>query len=415
MARKIVTLQTRRGNSSDFDATKMLSGEVATVEDTEQAYISFADGTAEELALKRDINNGGGNVEIPDTLPNPQALTFTGAVNASYDGSEAVTVNIPSGGGGGTGNYNHALLINRDAANQHPISAITGLSEQLWRTGVNLLHNADWGYSLVNQRGHSGAVSNAYCIDRWIGNGSATPVAGQYVTLTEGTSMTQRLEIIPAAIAGKRCTFSIELSDGEIASGAIEFPSNTAGSGLAEIFEVSTFSVALGFAAGDYVINGVSCSSVPYITIYFDHASSVRRVFLGLGAVSHMQITPPQNYAQNLAICQRYLLVLGEKNSTVMAGYAVCVHNNYNGGTLSNALLPAPAKMRIDTLTVTVSGTINLRKGTEDLDVTIPRASQVGGVTIYASVTGAPDTLAKNDLTTLKIPPGSKIVFSTEL
>lgn len=34
-------------------------------------------------------------------LPNPNALTFTGAVTGSYDGSEPLTVNIPSGGGGG--------------------------------------------------------------------------------------------------------------------------------------------------------------------------------------------------------------------------------------------------------------------------------------------------------------------------
>lgn len=33
-------------------------------------------------------------------MPNPNALTFTGAVEGSYDGSEAVTVNIPTGGGG---------------------------------------------------------------------------------------------------------------------------------------------------------------------------------------------------------------------------------------------------------------------------------------------------------------------------
>lgn len=36
--------------------------------------------------------------KIPTTLPNPNALTFTGAVNATYDGSTAVSVEIPSGG-----------------------------------------------------------------------------------------------------------------------------------------------------------------------------------------------------------------------------------------------------------------------------------------------------------------------------
>ena len=34
--------------------------------------------------------------DIPEALPNPNALTFTGAVNATYDGSAAVSVKIPS-------------------------------------------------------------------------------------------------------------------------------------------------------------------------------------------------------------------------------------------------------------------------------------------------------------------------------
>ena len=38
--------------------------------------------------------------DIPDKLPNPQKLIFTGAVTAEYDGSGAVTVTIPDGSGG---------------------------------------------------------------------------------------------------------------------------------------------------------------------------------------------------------------------------------------------------------------------------------------------------------------------------
>lgn len=38
--------------------------------------------------------------EIPKTLPNPNALTFTGAVTGSYDGSAPLSVEIPQGGGG---------------------------------------------------------------------------------------------------------------------------------------------------------------------------------------------------------------------------------------------------------------------------------------------------------------------------
>ena len=53
---------------------------------------------------------------MPTTLPNPNALTFTGAVTGSYDGSEAVTVEIPSGGGvsGGSGKAKSQILIDQE-------------------------------------------------------------------------------------------------------------------------------------------------------------------------------------------------------------------------------------------------------------------------------------------------------------
>lgn len=51
-------------------------------------------GTEEEFAAKLAE-------EMPTTLPNPNALTFTGAVTGSYDGSAALSVEIPIGGGGG--------------------------------------------------------------------------------------------------------------------------------------------------------------------------------------------------------------------------------------------------------------------------------------------------------------------------
>ena len=47
---------------------------------------------AQGVALKALIDA----ISIPDKLPNPNALTFTGAVTGSYDGSEAKTINIPT-------------------------------------------------------------------------------------------------------------------------------------------------------------------------------------------------------------------------------------------------------------------------------------------------------------------------------
>ena len=41
--------------------------------------------------------------DFPTALKNPKALTFTGAATGTYDGSAALTVNIPSGGSSGSG------------------------------------------------------------------------------------------------------------------------------------------------------------------------------------------------------------------------------------------------------------------------------------------------------------------------
>lgn len=51
---------------------------------------------AQGVALKSLIDA----ISIPDKLPTPNALTFTGAVTGSYDGSAPLEVEIPSGGGG---------------------------------------------------------------------------------------------------------------------------------------------------------------------------------------------------------------------------------------------------------------------------------------------------------------------------
>lgn len=71
--------------------------ETATVGQT--IVVTAVDESGKPTEWKAADMPSGGAVDIPTELPNPYALTFTGAVTASYDGSEAVTVEIPSGGG----------------------------------------------------------------------------------------------------------------------------------------------------------------------------------------------------------------------------------------------------------------------------------------------------------------------------
>ena len=65
----------------------------------------IADGavTGDKIAGKAITANKLDDGVIPEKLPNPQKLTFTGAVTGEYDGSQAVNIDIPAGGGGGGG------------------------------------------------------------------------------------------------------------------------------------------------------------------------------------------------------------------------------------------------------------------------------------------------------------------------
>ncbi len=66
----------------------------------------IADGavTGDKIAGKSITANKLADGVIPEKLPNPQKLTFSGGATGEYDGSEAVNINIPAGGGGGGGN-----------------------------------------------------------------------------------------------------------------------------------------------------------------------------------------------------------------------------------------------------------------------------------------------------------------------
>lgn len=65
------------------------------------AIPSTLTGTAGQVLTKTADGQEWEDVDIPTALPNPNALTFTGSVTGTYDGSAPLTVNIPEGGGGG--------------------------------------------------------------------------------------------------------------------------------------------------------------------------------------------------------------------------------------------------------------------------------------------------------------------------
>lgn len=83
----------------------------------------FTDADKQEIA-----EQAAGLVSIPNKLPNPNALTFTGAVTGSYDGSAPLSVEIPQGGGGGASVEKQWRLLNTVTLTE-PVSAIEILTD----------------------------------------------------------------------------------------------------------------------------------------------------------------------------------------------------------------------------------------------------------------------------------------------
>ena len=66
-------------------------------------YVEQTLTTDQQKQARKNIGAMSADTEIPivpEALPNPNALTFSGAISATYDGKNAVTVKIPQGGSG---------------------------------------------------------------------------------------------------------------------------------------------------------------------------------------------------------------------------------------------------------------------------------------------------------------------------
>ena len=83
-----------------------------------------------EEQLQADIDEANGTATEAKELAEDNATRIDGNDSTLADHEERIEA-LEEGGGGGGGTTDHRQLSNRDAANQHPMSAITGLTEAL--------------------------------------------------------------------------------------------------------------------------------------------------------------------------------------------------------------------------------------------------------------------------------------------
>ena len=106
--------------------------------------------------------------KMPTALPNPNALTFTGAVTGSYDGSAPLSVEIPSGGDAekkvrhiatvsvteGTTSYSVTVDSNGDALN---LESVYILTEKFWSNNGSYVQVNVNGKLITKAFGQSGS------------------------------------------------------------------------------------------------------------------------------------------------------------------------------------------------------------------------------------------------------------------
>ena len=108
------------GTHATFDLNRMFESTGGTFTGTPKINTTYYLSSDNMIARGSEIATLNGYVKnmidtdvvIPATLPNPNAITFTGAVTGSYDGSAPLIVEIPSGGVSGSVPTNVSAFTN---------------------------------------------------------------------------------------------------------------------------------------------------------------------------------------------------------------------------------------------------------------------------------------------------------------
>ena len=124
---------------NDSGALKQVSVETLVSSGIPDQYVTESEltgkGYATTASLPKntsDLTNDSGFItdeDIPEKLPNPQKLIFTGAVSGEYDGSSQQTINIPTGGGTGGGTTDYNDLSNKPQLNGVTLEGDTTLDD----------------------------------------------------------------------------------------------------------------------------------------------------------------------------------------------------------------------------------------------------------------------------------------------
>lgn len=146
-----------------------MSSEFCTFEIVTAVQKNIVSATVDTVKITKDnvVETYSANLATTDSkLPNPYPLTFTGAVNETYDGSSAKTIEIPSGGGS-SGSYFGVYTVEEDVSQYRiPFEVsryrriVIGVNQPSNQASLTIGFVID---GLVGSTGKEGGVSSRTC------------------------------------------------------------------------------------------------------------------------------------------------------------------------------------------------------------------------------------------------------------
>ena len=235
--------------------------------------VSYVDGLSPD---------GDGDVALGAIRYNAAQPELTDAERAqarANAGSASVAQALPTGGTVGQ------ALIKSNATDYATEWAAVG------RANPNLLHNWDFRFNPINQRGASGDLTTSvYFDDRWLRVGGTITIAATYLSMPSGSQIFQYIE--GNALAGKVVTVSVMIGD-VVYSATATFPTST-GSVGGDLGGV--YSCSLGYETGKMSVLLTATAST----------RQLQAVKLEIGAVSTLANDAPANYGEQLILCHRF-------------------------------------------------------------------------------------------------------------
>ena len=292
-----------------------------------------------------------------------------------------------------TGRFEEALLEKAPRVHNHELSDIKNV-----QTGENLLLNWDFRKP-VNQRGISGAWGSGYGLDMWKSQGESGAIVNEGSLTLTTSQIQQSLEQYAAEY----------IHNGEVHTASILFEDGTVHSGQLTPSAASDATITINGVIVK-VANGGGGVGWKWFCLKAESGTkTIKAVKLELGSVSTLAMDRCMDYGAELLKCQRYFVRYGGiTNASIHIGWGMSP-----SATGANCTVSLPCKMRISSPTISITGSVALRYGATDSEVSAASTYVQLANVLYFGMTSS--GLTSSRMYAIRLQNGACLDISAEM